>query len=523
MMMMSSQLDADSAANSNGFDNFLDIFSTDMDFEQAYSMYNTLQQKSAIGTFEELNKVQILNSQYTTNLPTPPPHPQHQQQHYSSVSSDLPQDEFADSRQQILKGGHQYIQEQPKQQQQQQQQQQRRNMGTVPKHVLINKQSMPSLAKNHTNTIKKFKSTMDLTGDTLHELPQEHQHPQQQPQGFNFNNRVINKLDRIPSFYNKPKIPDPESRIQLLDKYAERKDKDKANAKVNERGNTKSIHTSDHHQNHRCHPHKKMGHVRYLNEGGTNSNGETYNIIPRSKSMVFNKAQNRWEGNEVDLLRFEHKPSLITLKEIEPAHKDTNYDALNNDEFDDDFPGKKRHGNMLYDNVNLKWINLDQDDEYIFDDIPDLIEPLETIRQHHNQQQQQQQQQRDQHSPTRPTLGGTNMIYVLQSPISRRGLSQFTQRTTSSTNTISTQQQHPSMTRSKSTLLRSQSSLSQQQQHQSANDNGAMIPLVSQKLIDKFAKEEAKINRKINHWFIDDNNDVKLDYYWEIRNLIMEN
>lgn len=122
MMMMSSQLDADAAANSNGFDNFLDIFSTDMDFEQAYSMYNTLQQKSAIGTFEELNKVQMLNSQYTTNLPTPPPHPQHQQQHYSSVSSDLPQDEFADSRQQILNGGHQYIQEQPKQQQQPQQQ-----------------------------------------------------------------------------------------------------------------------------------------------------------------------------------------------------------------------------------------------------------------------------------------------------------------------------------------------------------------------------------------------------------------
>lgn len=411
-----------------------------------------------------------------------------------------------------------------KQQQQQQQQHQRLNMGTVPKHVLINKQSMPSLAKNHTNTIKKFKSTMDLTGDTLHEPPQEHQHPQQQPQGFNFNNRVINKLDRIPSFYNKPKIPDPESRIQLLDKYAERKDKDKANAKVNVRGNTKGIHTSDHHQNHRYHPHKKMGHVRYLNEGGTNSNGEAYNIIPRSKSMVFNKAQNRWEGNEVDLLRFEHKPSLITLNEIKPAHKDTNYDALNDDEYDDDFPGKKRHGNMLYDNVNLKWINLDQDDEYIFDDIPDLIEPLETIRQHHNQQQQQQhQQQMVQHSPTRPKLGSTNTVYVLQSPISRRGLSQFTQRTTSSTNTIPTQQQHPSMTRSKSTLLRSQSSLSQQQQHQSANDNGAMIPLVSQKLIDKFAKEEAKINRKINHWFIDDNNDVKLDYYWEIRNLIMEN
>ena len=119
--------------NSNGFESFLDIFSTDMDFEQAYSMYNTLQQKSAIGSFEELNKVQMLNSQYTTNLPTPPPHQPQHQQHYSSVSSDLPHDEFAASRQQILNGGHQYTQEhqhqQEEEQQQQQQQQQQEQEG----------------------------------------------------------------------------------------------------------------------------------------------------------------------------------------------------------------------------------------------------------------------------------------------------------------------------------------------------------------------------------------------------------
>ena len=135
MMMTSTQLDPDQPTNTNstsGFDNFLDIFSTDMDFEQAYSMYNTLQQKSAIGSFEELNKVQMLNSQYTTNLPTPPPHqPQQlqqqqnllhqQQQHYSSISSELPQDEFADSRQQIINGGHQYLQQQQQQPTQQEQ------------------------------------------------------------------------------------------------------------------------------------------------------------------------------------------------------------------------------------------------------------------------------------------------------------------------------------------------------------------------------------------------------------------
>ncbi|KAG5416764.1 BFA1 [Candida metapsilosis] len=452
-----------------------------------------------------------------------------------------------------------------KQYQQQQPYQSSRNMGSAAKHGLLNKQSMPSLAKNSTNAIKKFKSTMDLTGDTLHEHPSEHQQQQQQaqqqpPATFNFNNRVISKLDRIPSFYNKPRIPDPESRMQLLDKYAERKDqkaKDKTNASikagVDARGVPKDTRTGDaqnhHHRHH--HPHKKMGHVRYLNnKEGIRANGEplgTNYVIPKSKSMVFNKAQNRWEGNEVDLLRFEQKPSLITLKEIEPVGKEIvnrdKLDALDDDDDDDDFPGMKRQGNMLYDDVNLKWINLDQDDEYIFDDIPDLIEPLETIRQHHNLQQKQQQQQQqeqgqwEQYSPTRPKLGGTNTIYVLQSPISRRGLSQFTQRTTSSTssNTPPPQPQ-PLSTASRSNLIRSQSSSSrvdpvhhwqsqsQQnlQRHVSMSDNNTSIPPVSSKLHDRFVKEEAKISRKINNWFIDDNNDVKLDYYWEIRKLIME-
>ena len=453
-------------------------------------------------------------------------------------------EEFEDGFEGDFEESIQKIKQHQQHQQQQTQKHRSRDSGDTARQSLLNKQSMPSLAKNQTNTLKKFKSTMDLTGDTLHEQQY------QPPPSFNFDNRVINKLDRIPSFYNKPRIPDPESRIQLLDKYAERKDKDGATAKSHPRkDNGRDIHTSGgYHQNHRHHHHRphahpKMGHIRYFHDGEGKGKVGDY-IIPRSKSMVFNKAQNRWEGNEVDLLRFEQKPSLITLKEIEPpvtiSHNHDGAFDKDADAADGDFAGKKRQGNMLYDDVNLKWINLDQDDEYIFDDIPDLIEPLETIRQHHEQQQQQQQQQQrriDQYSPTRPRLGGTNVgtkgatntIYVLQSPISRRGLSQFTQRTTSSTTSIQPIQQqlqlHPSISRSRSTLLQSQphQQQQQQQQQQTVNDNGSLfIPPLSQKLIDKFTKEEAKINRKIGHWFIDDNNDVKLDYYWEIRKLIME-
>lgn len=47
---------------------FLDMLSADMDFEQAYSMYTTLQHKNAINSIELLEKVQLLNNQYESTL-----------------------------------------------------------------------------------------------------------------------------------------------------------------------------------------------------------------------------------------------------------------------------------------------------------------------------------------------------------------------------------------------------------------------------------------------------------------------
>lgn len=47
---------------------FLDMLSADMDFEQAYSMYTTLQHKHAINSIELLEKVQLLNNQYESTL-----------------------------------------------------------------------------------------------------------------------------------------------------------------------------------------------------------------------------------------------------------------------------------------------------------------------------------------------------------------------------------------------------------------------------------------------------------------------
>ncbi|EMG48903.1 hypothetical protein G210_0454 [Candida maltosa Xu316] len=87
--------------NQGEFD-LLDIFSNDMDFEQAYNIYNNLQEKNVLGSFEQLQKVQMLNQQYTTNLPQPlpqPPQPQPQQQ--PPQQQQFP-DQFAYERAQIL-------------------------------------------------------------------------------------------------------------------------------------------------------------------------------------------------------------------------------------------------------------------------------------------------------------------------------------------------------------------------------------------------------------------------------------
>ncbi|KAG7193326.1 uncharacterized protein KQ657_000742 [Scheffersomyces spartinae] len=50
------------------FDKYLDSDSFDLDFEEAYSMYNNLQQTNAINGIEQLEQVQLLNQQYITKF-----------------------------------------------------------------------------------------------------------------------------------------------------------------------------------------------------------------------------------------------------------------------------------------------------------------------------------------------------------------------------------------------------------------------------------------------------------------------
>lgn len=219
---------------------------------------------------------------------------------------------------------------------------------------------------------------------------------------FKCDNRVRLKLERIPSFYHKPQTI-LNNKDQVLNKYKENKT---------------------------YHPHhKKMGTVKCLN-----NDTEITLAYPSNNNMKYNAKKNCWEGNEIDLVRFE-KPSLIPHNVAKLSAKD---------------------GKMVYDKEKLKWISTeaDQEDDNIFDDIPDLVENK------------------------------------LQSPV--RGVSQFTQRSMSS-------------------------AASNREQNTSVPDFG-----LSSKIIEKFQREELRIERKINHWFIGSTNEFNRDYYWEIRNMVMD-
>ncbi|CAK9438725.1 uncharacterized protein LODBEIA_P29490 [Lodderomyces beijingensis] len=337
---------------------------------------------------------------------------------------------------------------------------------------LQNKQSMPSLPRANHAAMKKYRSTLDFHGRQSMDSSQALGPPQ-----FNYNNRVINRLDRIPSFYNKPPV-DFENRNQILYRFKESK-------------------APSHHK----HPNtqsKRMGHVRYLNNGGS-PNADI--PVQQHKSMRFNKQKSVWEGNEVDLLRFEKRPSLITHKDIQPrVNPSGSGSGTEKGSASGSGLSRRKQGNMLYDEEKLKWINLEEEaeEELIFDDIPDLDEGIATIRQSNLPQPV---------SPRRRVpVEHQDLDFLLQSPVSRRGLSQFTQRTTS-TATVATEGTQGTQGTQKASSCGAQGERSEFK--------------VSSKLVDKFVKEEQKIDRKISHWFIG-NSDVKRDYYWEIRRMVTE-
>ncbi|KAK6461979.1 hypothetical protein DFJ63DRAFT_314606 [Scheffersomyces coipomensis] len=358
-----------------------------------------------------------------------------------------------------------------------------------------NKVSMPSILKkantqSSIQSIRKFKSTVDFGG-----IINNNNDDDEEDRGYNYNNKVIRKLDRIPSFYNsRPVSEESTNQKQLLiNKY-----KEAERGVHRKRQQQQQQQQQQHTQQYKTHEtgRTKMGTIKSINSVMSN------NTISQNSNMIYNYGENRWEGNEIDLLRFEnlHKPSLITLNEVK-LNQANRIPTTSND----------KHTNMIYDKENRRWINLDEEDnESIFNDIDDLDDykrPLPTQPSSSSQQQQSQQfWDNDYKLSSPPKMPKSFSSNNLRSPISRRGLSQFTQRTVSS---------------------------SVEENEDEGHKGEYSEFMISNTLFEKFQKEEIKIVKKIHNWFnheesydfINYNNGelFNRDYYWEIRKLVIEN
>lgn len=371
------------------------------------------------------------------------------------------------------------------------------SIGRGARPTITSKMSMPNFRKsgssNNFKNIKKFKSSINLEKELQDDF---NEHPV-----FNNNNRIIRKLDRIPSFYQKSENQNYQfendmisqkqmsksielQKQQLLNKFMEIKEKERRmNASFSPKRHTKKVTESPPKTAH----HKKIGLVRNLN-------GHSVPIASKTSKMKFNSRSGIWEGNDIELMKFEDFPpntatSTINLNLTKPG-------LITSQDFD--MKSKNIHGNMFFDLEQLKWININHEDELdIFGDLPNL------------DQEDISPNRMSSMARSRQSTGAG-----MKKSVSMRGVSQFTQRTTSTNSTS---------TNSKDNMTDDEDEDSSQMEGYEFN--------IPDKLIEKFEKEEAKINKKIKNWFnnkqhyrIDYHAQVKFnhDYFWEIRKMVVE-
>lgn len=320
------------------------------------------------------------------------------------------------------------------------------------------KTSMPVFPNSlRSSMLTKFKSSMDLASAF-----ERKEHPV-----FNNCNKIIRKLDRMPSFHSRKEINaiqyqhDEElnsnmerKKKELLEKYMEITEKQKQLQSSPKRPTAvlKSSGSKRH----------GVGLVRYLNDISA------VPAVSANGNMKFNARTKRWEGNDHDLMRFEEE-----MREVPPSRKKPS--LITSKDFDNRVDTIK--GSMKYDAENLRWVNLDESDELkndVFNELPDL-EPNDIPR-------------------YRMASKGTQ---------NDRGVSTFTQRTVLSVS--SDRSSALSVTAGDEFLLES-------------------------KLTAKFQKEELKIYKKTHHWFgpnesykIDRPKTINREHFWEIRKMVMDN
>ncbi|QRG38184.1 hypothetical protein FDK38_002583 [Candidozyma auris] len=320
------------------------------------------------------------------------------------------------------------------------------------RRTLEREMSMPNFPKSlEPSRPTKFKSTMDLNGASRSNHPL-----------FNDDNDIIKKLNRMPSFHqqSRPQKNDDEinrdmelRKKELLEKYmeiTERQKKLNTSPKKNKNFNRDSASKR-----------RGVGLVKFLNQGNN------VPVVNANGKMKYNHANQRWEGNEHDLVRFEKyenqqqakKPGLIRKQDFQTRMEEV-------------------QGNMRYDAENLRWINTDEDDmenERIFEDLPDL-EPNDI-----------------------PQYSQPQFNFDIQG----RGVSTFTQRTISTTSS------------DRSSAIGRQNVEAEFQ--------------LSARNLSRFEKEEAKIRRKTHTWFapkeqyrLNRLNKFTGDHFWEIRKMVCE-
>lgn len=364
---------------------------------------------------------------------------------------------------------------------------------------LPHKMSMPSFPQSlRTFKPAKSKSTMDLNG-----ADGSREHP-----FFNQNNKLIKKLDRMPSFYtsdrkreshnggdNRTPNRDPGGRDNDGDPGGRDKDggdlrKSNSTDSTGSREDSNTLDKNDRRTalsaediDYNMELHKKQLLEKYMEitekqmqlrsspkrkkavaagDGPRknigllkNLNHQSYApVVEGPRKMRFNASAKTWEGNEHDLLRFEEAArGLITS---------------------DQFAARGQAGNMKYDAKNLRWVNMDSADEEsenVFRDLSDL------------------------EADDLPRYARAGL-----ETSAGRGVSTFTQRTVLSTS---------------STSARSPAYIGEEFH-------------LSHKALTRFEKEEAKIRKKTQNWFGANEayglspRAFDLDYCWDIRKMVMD-
>lgn len=293
------------------------------------------------------------------------------------------------------------------------------------------KASLPAFSNPKPN-LRRFRSTVGFA------IPENAIFDKSIGDGVNYDTDVKRKLERIPSFYTKnvrsgTSDPQHDRKAQVLSAYRE---PDFASPiRV------------------------KMGHV----QGGR----ESSHYVPSHHSrMKFDVSKNQWVGNDIDLVRFE------------AAHPVAGRGAHHN----------QGNANMVYDEVNMRWVNLDEEStshaqDAIFEDIPDLNSPIKPI------------------GFAQRGRGTNDTGHAMAPPVVPRTSSTYTQRTVSS----------------------------------NAAPRGVHAALEFEfeflaKQVERFEREAEKLARKTSHWFLELEViagqaafDFSHTYKWDIRKMVIEN